>query len=519
MSYRARSTLVFIVLSVFLVWQFGMLPFLNGSLSRAYASPPVDCTSVVGIPMSECNVLIALYTQTNGAAWFRNNYWSESTACTWYGIVCVGGHVAGIFLSGNNLVGTLPTTLNQLTGLQGLRLASNQLSGSIPSLSGLTILSALVLDNNQLSGSIPSLNGLPSLQTLVLNNNQLSGAVPANITTTNISFGYVTLCGGLNNLTPPDSATNTWIVARDRSWTSEIGCIPKTPTLTPMPTPRIDSIGIYRSGSFYLRLANSTGFADLTIAFKPAAQPYPIIGDWTGVGFDQIGVFDQSNGLFSLCTANDTAICANLANIKSLVLGVAGDIPLAGRWQLGATNSGIGVFRPSNGLIYLKNNLTTGFADYTMVLGVPGDVGLAGDWTGKGFDSPGVYRPSLITFYLSNQVTIGSVFGDETLQYGYPSDSPVVGDWIGQGHDGVGLFRPTNGYTYLRNTLTPGYADNLFVYGVNGDIPVAGHWQVTYPASPNASRLIVAATPVPMFTSSTTFPAPKWTAVPGSFDG
>jgi hypothetical protein len=116
-----------------------------------------------------------------------------------------------------------------------------------------------------------------------------------------------------------------------------------------------------------------------------------------------------------------------------------------------------------------------------MVLGVPGDVGLAGDWNSKGFDSPGVYRPSNQHFYLSNQVCSCSVFGDYTLQYGASGDAPVVGDWVGQGHDGVGLFRQTNGYTYLRNTLTTGYADIAFVYGIAGDIPVAGHWQLTYP--------------------------------------
>ena len=291
-------------------------------------------------------------------------------------------------------------------------------------------------------------------------------------------------------------------------------------TLTPTaPVPHIDTIGIYRNGNFYLRLANSIGYADLSVTFNPAIQPYPIVGDWTGSNYDQIGVFDQSNGLFSLCTFNDSTMCANHGNVKQLVLGVAGDIPLAGRWQPNAPTAGVGVFRPSNGLIYLKNALSTGYADYTMVLGLPGDVGLAGDWTGQGFDSPGVYRPSMITFFLSNQVTNGSVFGDETLQYGFPGDSPVVGDWIGQGHDGVGLFRPTNGYTYLRNTLTTGYADNTFVYGIAGDIPVAGHWQIAYPGVPQLNRLIVISTSSPLLTPTATSKGPRPTLSLGNFDG
>lgn len=245
---------------------------------------------------------------------------------------------------------------------------------------------------------------------------------------------------------------------------------------------RADTVGIFRlsTHTFYLRLHNSTGVADLTVAFGPGASPYPVVGDWTGAGFDTIGDFDQSNGLFSLCTANDTAFCANSSHVINLVLGNANDVPLGGKWGATDTHFGIGVFRPSNGLIYLKNSLTTGYADYTMVLGIPGDVGLAGDWTGKDYDSPGVYRPSTSSFYLSNNVCSCSVYADAQLAYGIRGDAPVTGDWISQGHDGIGLFRQSDGYTYLRDELSTGYADTTFVYGVAGDTPVAGHWDLAY---------------------------------------
>ena len=101
----------------------------------------------------------------------------------------------------------------------------------------------------------------------------------------------------------------------------------------------MDTVGVYRNGNFYFRLANSTGFADITVAFNPAIKPYPVVGDWTGAAYDQIGVFDQTNGLFSLCTVNDSTLCANAANVKQFVLGIAGDMPLAGRWQLGAKST------------------------------------------------------------------------------------------------------------------------------------------------------------------------------------
>jgi hypothetical protein len=156
-------------------------------------------------------------------------------------------------------------------------------------------------------------------------------------------------------------------------------------------------------------------------------------------------------------------------------------------------------------LIYLKNDLSTGFADDTMVLGIPGDIGLADDWNGDGVDSPGVYRPATTLFYLSNQVCNCSVTGDYQLQYGVSGDYPVTGDWIGQGYAGVGLFRQSNGYTYLRNELTTGYGDLTFTYGVAGDVPVAGRWQAVYPPKPKPGNVLV---------SPTASPSPTGTPMP-----
>jgi hypothetical protein len=278
--------------------------------------------------------------------------------------------------------------------------------------------------------------------------------------------------------------------------TDQRGVSRKTPCDVGAYETRNDTIGIFRPSvkTFYLRLHNSTGNADITVGFGPGTKPYPVVGDWTGAGYDTVGDVDQNNGLFSLCNANVTATCANSSNVTQLVLGNANDTPLSGKWTASTTHFGVGVFRPSNGLIYLKNNLTTGFAEYTMVLGIPGDVGLAGDWTGNGYDSPGVYRPSNSNFYLTNKVCNCNVFADIQFAYGVGGDAPVMGDWTGLGHDGAGLFRQSNGYTYLKNALTTGFADITFTYGVAGDVPVAGHWQLVYPPVPNTGNVLVTPT-------------------------
>ncbi len=300
--------------------------------------------------------------------------------------------------------------------------------------------------------------------------------------------------------TPSDTPTNTSTPINTLTFTptaTSTNTPTFTPTATSTPFPlRIDSIGVFRTGTFYLRLHNSTGYADISVAFTGSGKPYPVVGDWTGGGFDTVGVFNQNNGQFSLRNSNTPG-----TPDEQFVFGNPNDIPLSGLWTSGFTHFGVGVFRPSNGLIYLKNNLTTGIADYTMVLGIPGDVGLAGDWNGDGLDSPGVYRTSTQRFYLADQVCNCSPTANYTLQYGVSGNSPIIGDWVGQGHDGVGLFRQSNGFTYLRNSLTTGYADITFTYGIAGDIPVAGHWQLTYPPRLNPGSVLVPPTLAPLPTA------------------
>ena len=174
-----------------------------------------DCSTVIQIPQTECNALVALYNSTNGAGWKNNRDWlATDTPCSWYGVSCTPGHVRLLNLNSNQMSGSIPPELGNLADLDWLWLNDNQLSGSIPpELGNLAHLGYLDLSSNQLSGSIPPElgNRLTDLNQIYLNNNQLSGSIPpelGNLVHLQVLFLH---SNQLSGSIPPQLGRLTWL--------------------------------------------------------------------------------------------------------------------------------------------------------------------------------------------------------------------------------------------------------------------------------------------------------------------
>ena len=158
-------------------------------LSPCSGTPAVsDSTTNTGL-IADCNTLLAAKPILIGDRTQAILNWSPDVAMfRWDGITIdrTYAHVAKISLSSNDSVptndlsGSIPPELGNLTNLDMLSLSGNALTGSIPpELGDLTNLTSLWLHNNYLSGPIPTeLGDLTNLEGLLLGINGLSGPIP-----------------------------------------------------------------------------------------------------------------------------------------------------------------------------------------------------------------------------------------------------------------------------------------------------------------------------------------------------
>ena len=235
------------------------------------------------------------------------------------------------------------------------------------------------------------------------------------------------------------------------------------------------TIGVYRpsNNTFYLRNSSTAGPADLIVPFGQT-NDLPLTGDWDGNGDDTIGVFRPSNNTFYLRNSNSPGPAEIVVQF-----GQSGDLPVVGDWDGNGTVT-IGVYRQGQTFL-LRNSNTPGAADITLQFGtlngspVYGGLPLAGDWDGNGTVTLGLHKPAMDTFYLRNTLSYGPV--DAVVTYGQSgADAPVTGDWDGNLTRTIGYYHLSDQSFHLRNANSGGPDDLSFVFGLPGDVPVAGRW-------------------------------------------
>jgi len=239
-----------------------------------------------------------------------------------------------------------------------------------------------------------------------------------------------------------------------------VGWLRKPGSVTP-PTPTPSSL-IPLAGDMYKNGKDITGtfnpdtneftFNGKTVTFGIKGD-LPVIGDWNGDGYDEIGVCrpDQDGkSYFYLVTRHWSSLSTNAGSAdKTIPFGsYPKDIPIVGDWD-GNGKDDVGGFLSENAKFYLytldlDGSKVKSYKDFSF--GNPGDIPIAGDWDGNGKDEIGIFRypypnnSNTNAFYFA--FDLNNLNGIEPVGYGDKGDYPLIGDWDGDNDDNIGVYRP-----------------------------------------------------------------------------
>lgn len=266
----------------------------------------------------------------------------------------------------------------------------------------------------------------------------------------------------------------------------------------------LTAIGVHRDRLFTQDL-NDNQTADAVDREFNFGNPgdKPVVGDWNGDGFDDVGVF--RNGTWYLDANGNSGWDGVAGGDLVLQFGIPGDLPYVGDWE-GNGIDNIGVVR--NGYFYLDSNgngVWENFpADYYGRFGNPSDIPVAGDWGGFGRDNIGVFRDG--QFYLDvNGNGLWESGSDSRFEFGIAGDTPVIGDWNADFISDVGVVR--NGSWYLdangnRAWNNTSGGDLRFIYGNASDTPLIGNWKPRIAFLTSSESSLTDTTPSPSSTPS-----------------
>ncbi len=133
--------------------------------------------SIAQVSLTDFNALIALYNATGGNNWTDKTNWSttvNNVSDNWYGVKISGGRVVEIDLHNNNLIGSVPSEIGNLSSLYYLFLNDNKLTSIPMEIGGLSELTKLYIGSNLLSNIPSEICNLNKLVELSICKNQLT---------------------------------------------------------------------------------------------------------------------------------------------------------------------------------------------------------------------------------------------------------------------------------------------------------------------------------------------------------
>ena len=237
--------------------------------------------------------------------------------------------------------------------------------------------------------------------------------------------------GGPDSVGVMDSASAFWLLLRADGTTADftLGDPGDTPLLGDWDCDGIQTPGTYRPSTGRVFLRNTVEDGPIEIDYNiNSPDIVPLVGDFDGDGCDTVSTYAPAEGSVVIFnTPEDAVESADETTYLDLKygFGTEGDLPFVGDFDGDGIDT-IGLFRPSNGVFYLKNTHTEGPVDVEFAFGASGDLPISGDWTDQnGADSVAVYRPTTGTIFFRYENSAGPA--DETLELGVVDVLPVAG--------------------------------------------------------------------------------------------
>jgi hypothetical protein len=248
-----------------------------------------------------------------------------------------------------------------------------------------------------------------------------------------------------------------------------------------------DDIGLFRplTGTFAL-FVDGTLFKTVTLLDgKPGGVP--LVGNWDGLPGDELGLFRPPTGKFVLDIDGDGMSNDADDRVGFKLDGKAYGRPLVGDWD-GIGGEEVGLYRPATGVFTLDKDLdlVSMDADDTVITRLAGKIGgqaLVGDWDGDGDDDIGLFFGLTGQWFLDTNSNPLAAEITYTKLDGAVGGRAFVGDFNGDGITDCGLFRPVTG-KWTIDLNHNGKYDRAFdlqyvaVDGLTYGVPLVGKWKL-----------------------------------------